>query len=254
MHRFLLLSILVMLHALVSEAAPARPNILVVLVDDMGWADIASYGGEIHTPTLDTLAANGLRFRHFHNEARCAPTRNALMTGLHMQTASVDPNASLPAMRTDNNVTIPELLGTIGYRTYFTGKWHLGNTAAKSPTSRGFQQAYGHGSLAAGAGGSYWDTNLLKFVSPNGEISPIVYDGSDVDATMPYYKVDAVTDYLMKYLDHHYGKGDDAPFFVYLAYNAPHFRLQARKEVINLYTDVGQDPAETNDVARSLPR
>ncbi|MCF7848641.1 MAG: arylsulfatase [Kiritimatiellales bacterium] len=248
MRQCLLVVLLFMFHAAVCSAVPTRPNILVVLVDDMGWADIASYGGEIHTPTLDTLAATGLRFRHFHNEARCSPTRNALMTGLHMQTASVDPNASLPAMRTDNNVTIPELLGTIGYRTYFTGKWHLGNTVAKSPTSRGFQQAYGHGALAAGSGGSYWDTNLLNFVSSNGEISPIVYDGSDADATMPYYKVNSVTDYLMKYLDHHYSKGDDAPFFAYLAYNAPHFRLQAPKDVINLYTDIGQDPAATNDV------
>jgi len=249
MRRLLYLLIFMLLCLSAGKAVPTRPNILVVLVDDMGWADIASYGGEIYTPTLDTLAANGLRFRHFHNEARCSPTRNALMTGLHMQTASVDPNKSLPAMRTDNNVTIPELLGTLGYRTYFTGKWHLGNTEAQSPTSRGFQQAYGNGAIAAGAGGGlYWDTNLYGFVSSDGEVSPIVYDGSDPDATMPYYKVDAITDYLMKYFDHHYGKGDDTPFFVYLAYNAPHFRLQARKEIIDLYTDIGQDPATTNDV------
>jgi len=94
--------------------AAERPNVLVILVDDMGWSDIGPYGGEIHTPALERLAANGLRFRHFYNEARCSPTRIALMTGLHMQTAAVDPNASLPNLRTDNNATLPEVLGANG--------------------------------------------------------------------------------------------------------------------------------------------
>ncbi len=126
--RLLLNSLALLLCA--SALANTRPNVLVILVDDMGWSDIGPYGGEIHTPALDSLAANGVRFRHFYNEARCSPTRIALMSGLHMQAGGVDPNASLPNLRTDNNATLAELLGANGYRTYMAGKWHLGPKAS----------------------------------------------------------------------------------------------------------------------------
>lgn len=221
----------IILHSLVlllcsPLAAAERPNILVVLVDDMGWSDISPYGGEIHTPTLERLAENGLRFRHFYNEARCAPTRIALMTGLHMQTAGVDPNASLPNLRTDNNATIPELLGGSGYRTYFAGKWHLGTLAnARDPISRGFQHAFGQGPNADGAGNDYWALGFTyNLVSSNNEITPTNYPPGT------FYKTDADADYVLKFLDHHYAKQDGKPFFIYLACNAPHFRLQAPVE------------------------
>lgn len=241
-NRILFWSLLAMSCA--SLGAAQRPNILVVLVDDMGWSDIGPYGGEIHTPTLSTLATNGLRFRHFYNEARCSPTRIALMTGLHMQSAGVDPNASLPNLRTDNNVTIPELLATNGYRTYFSGKWHLGvRVDGRDPVSRGFQQAFGQGVNADGAGGDYWgDGEVYGFVSSNGEITATNYPPGG------FYKTDANTDYVLKYLDHHFGKHDGAPFFIYLAHNAPHFRLQAPLDYINKYTDAGDtnNPADAD--------
>lgn len=224
--------------------AAERPNVLVILVDDMGWSDIGPYGGEIHTPALERLAANGLRFRHFYNEARCSPTRIALMTGLHMQTAAVDPNASLPNLRTDNNATLPEVLGANGYRTYFAGKWHLGTRAnGRDPVSRGFQHAFGQGANADGAGNDYWALGFTyALVSSNNEITPTNYPPGT------FYKTDADTDYVLKFLDHHYGKKDGKPFFVYLACNAPHFRLQAPVEYINKYTDVGDtnNPADAD--------
>ncbi|MCF7816335.1 MAG: arylsulfatase [Kiritimatiellales bacterium] len=226
------------------SAASNRPNILVVLVDDLGWSDIAPYGSEIHTPTLDTLAANGLRFRHFYNEARCSPTRAALMTGLHMQTCGIDPSASLPPLRIDNNATIPEILDANGYRSYFAGKWHLGVKAdGRDPISRGFGQAFGPGVDADGNQTDYWaDGATYGFVSGNGELSPIDY------APGTFYTTDAYTDYTLKYLDYHFGKGDGAPFFIYQAFNAPHWYLEAPKDITDLYTDIGQDPATTNDV------
>ncbi|MFA6172912.1 MAG: arylsulfatase [Kiritimatiellales bacterium] len=227
-----------------SVAAADRPNVLMVLVDDMGWSDIAPYGSEIYTPTLSTLAANGLRFRHFYNEARCSPSRMALLTGLHMQTAGNNPNSSLPDLRTDNNVTVPEVLKANGYRTYFAGKWHLGAaTNSCDPVSRGFQQTFGPQTATAdGNQTDYWgDGPVYQFVSSNGEISSNNY------APGTFYTTDAYTDYALKYLDHHFSKGDGAPFCIYLAYNAPHWYLQAPKEVTDLYTDIGQNAATTND-------
>lgn len=237
----------------------ALPNVLMVLVDDMGWADTSPYGGEIQTPTIQRLADHGLRFREFHNEARCAPTRNALMSGLHVQTSATDPNNELPPMRIDNNVTIAEMLRSVGYRTYHSGKWHLSEyvnqanyTPLSSPTHRGFDYAYNAslwgGNLADHHGlGLYWDEPQFTLYPPASEITPIRYDGTDGRATMPYYKTDADTDYAIEYLNHHFAKGDDKPFFIYLAYNAPHFYLQSPKDRINRYTDVGDaNPADTD--------
>ena len=227
-----------------SAAAPERPNVLVVLVDDMGWSDIAPYGSEIYTPTLSTLAANGLRFRHFYNEARCSPSRAALMTGMHMQTVGDNPSGSLPDLRPDNNVTIPEVLKANGYRTYFAGKWHLGSkTNNCDPVSRGFQQTFGpQTDTGDGNQNEYWgDGQVYALVSSNGEISSNNY------ASGTFYTTDAYTDYALKYLDHHFSKGDGAPFCIYMAYNAPHWYLQAPKEITDLYTDIGQDTATTND-------
>lgn len=245
--------------------ATNRPNILVVLVDDMGWSDIAPYGGEIHTPTLSRLAAGGLRFRHFYNEARCSPSRMALLTGLHMQSVAHEPNDALPFLRTDNNVTIPEVLSANGYRTYFAGKWHLGyRSALRNPLNRGFQHVFGQGPNADGAGGEYWGDGVnYKFISSTDEISPLTYSTAYSHSYPPeslayttdsflttdnFYTTDANTDYVLKYLEHHSAKNDGAPFFIYLAYNAPHFDLQAPKALIDLYTDVGQSSTAANDV------
>jgi|GEM_PF-438687 Arylsulfatase A and related enzymes len=237
------------------------PNVLVVLVDDMGWSDLAPFGGEIHTPTMQRLADNGLRFRHFYNEARCAPTRCALLTGMHVQRSSTKPNHNLPPLRIDNNVTIAEMLKSIGYRTYHTGKWHVSEyqvqaeyTPLQAPTNRGFDYAFNGGlwggKLADGVGGGYWNPNEFSLCPPDGEIVQIKYDGTDPRATVPYFKTNAHGDYMLEYFRHHFGKNDGRPFFAYLAFHAPHFHLSAPRERINRYTDVADSNPGDADVYR----
>lgn len=247
----------------VQAPSNSLPNVLVVLVDDMGWADISPYGGEIRTPTLQRLADNGIRFRAFHNEARCAPTRNALLTGLHVQTAATDPNHNLPPIRIDNNVTIAEMLRSVGYRTYHSGKWHLSEyvnqanyTPLSSPTNRGFNYAFNAslwgGNLADHHGlGTYWNGQDFTLYPPNAEIVPIRYDGTDTRASrVPFFKTDADADYVIEYLNHHFAKNDGKPFMVYWADNAPHFDLSAPKERINLYTDIADPNPGDEDIYR----
>ncbi|MBB5350705.1 arylsulfatase A-like enzyme [Haloferula luteola] len=245
----------------VSASSGDLPNVLVVLVDDMGWSDISPYGGEIQTPTLQRLADHGLRFRDFHNEGRCAPTRNALLSGLHVQTSATKPNNNLPAMRIDNNVTIAEMLRTAGYRTYISGKWHISEyqnqadyTPLSSPTHRGFDYAFNAslwgGNLADNHALGYWNPAEYDLCPADSEILPIRYDGTDPRATLPFFQTDAKTDYALEYLNHHYGKGDDKPFFLYVAYGAPHFHLSAPKELIDRYTDIADAHPEDEDIYR----
>ncbi len=249
--------------ATVSAPATNLPNVLIVVADDMGWSDISPYGGEIYTPTLARLASNGLRFREFHNEARCAPTRQALLSGLHVQTSATKPNNNLPAMRIDNNVTIAEMLRSVGYRTYLSGKWHLSEYAVQadytplsSPTHRGFDYAFNNslwgGHLADGhSDGLYWESNLFELCPSNAEIAPIRYDGTDSRASrVPFFKTDADYDYALTYLNHHYSKQDGKPFFLLITDNAPHFYLSAPKDRINLYTDVADTNAADTDIYR----
>src|SRR5579885_3547174 len=126
-----------------SPAAP--PNIVVILSDDMGFSDLGCYGGEIQTPNLDRLAAGGLRFTQFYNTARCCPSRASLLTGLYPHQAGVGlmtADLGLPGYRghlNDRCVTLAEVLRSAGYRTYLSGKWHLGTP---DPIARGFDEAY----------------------------------------------------------------------------------------------------------------
>ncbi|RYD54771.1 MAG: hypothetical protein EOP83_21910, partial [Verrucomicrobiaceae bacterium] len=152
-------------NATVTQAAPPspRPNVVVILVDDMGWGDLGCYGSEIPTPNIDSLAANGVRFRQFYQSARCSPTRCSILTGLYPQQAAVDPSAALPNLRNDNNVTFAELLGSDGYRTYHAGKWHLGGNALL-PENRGFQHAWRFANGTAHSA-DCWNQSLYTFVS-----------------------------------------------------------------------------------------
>ncbi len=118
--------------------ATERPNVIVILADDLGWSDLGCYGSEIPTPNIDALAAGGVRFRQFYNSARCSPSRCSLLTGLYPHQAAMEPGNPLPDLRDDNNLTCAELLGLNGYRTYMAGKWHLGN-GKLLPENRGFQ-------------------------------------------------------------------------------------------------------------------
>jgi len=210
-----------------------RPNILLVLVDDMGWADLGCYGSEIRTPNIDALATNGLRFRQFYNGAKCSPSRASLLTGLYPQQVAVDTAASLPTLRTNNNITIAESLRAHGYRTYMAGKWHLGsNVVGQRTYDRGFMHVFGTGSDTSGAGGDYWRVGDYNLVSPSNEIPKRTYGAGS------FYHTDAVVDHALDFLDHHLKKADGVPFFIYLPFQAPHFDLQAPKALADTYLSI----------------
>jgi arylsulfatase len=216
---------------LVLGAAPSlaaeRPNVLIVLADDLGWSDLGCYGGEIQTPHLDELARQGVRFTQFYTCARCCPSRAALLTGLYPHQAGVGlmtGDQQLPGYRghlTDRCVTVAELLGQAGYYTCMSGKWHL---AKPGPTERGFADYYG----MLGGFGSFWDAGLYQRL-PAGRPQRTYEKGR-------FYATDAITDHALDFLAE--GRKQEKPFFLYLAYNAPHFPLHAPKEVIDRYVRV----------------
>ena len=213
--------------ALSASGAPGagrKPDIVLIMVDDMGYSDIGCYGGEVHTPNLDALAANGLRFRQFYNNAKCGPTRASLLTGLYSQQVGEG--------RMANAVTIAEALRPAGYRTLMTGKWH----APSIPVKRGFDRYFG---LCDGCC-NFWNPGPRR----PGEPEPgrknyprrWAIDGREYRPWTPpkkFYTTDAFTDYAVGYLDE-YGR-EDKPIFLYLAYTAPHYPLHAWPEDIAKY-------------------
>jgi arylsulfatase len=242
---------------LAAAATPAKPNIVVILVDDMGWSDLGCYGGEIPTPHLDALAKNGVRFTQFYNTGRCCPTRASLLTGLyphqagmgHMTTPRVDAaGAMLPGYTgqlNDRNVTIAELLRDAGYFTAMTGKWHVGQNLGTTPWGRGFDR-----SLNAAAGGFYY---------PEGGKAKLFLNGRDVGAggqggvPKEWYSTDLWTDFGLRFIDE--ARAEKKPFFLYLAHNAPHFPLQAPAEEIARFRGkfmAGWDQLRVERYARQL--
>lgn len=214
-----------------APAQAERPNIVLILADDLGYSDLGCYGGEIHTPRLDRLSHEGLRMTQMYNAARCCSTRAALLTGLYPHQAGVgdmSADQGLPGYRgflTDRCVTVPTLLGDAGYRTYMSGKWHLrgeGNPEC-IPTQRGFDEFFGHFRAYA----SYYRQDLFVRL-PEGRPMRDYKDS-------PFYATDALTDYAIDFMRE--AQHDSAPFFLYLAYNAPHFPLQAPKQVIDSYVE-----------------
>lgn len=215
-----------------------RPNIILIMSDDMGYSDLGCYGGEINTPNLDALAGKGVRFTQFYNSGRSCPTRASLMTGLyphqtgigHMTNDPENPVAfdiNLPGYRgflNRNSVTIAEVLKKAGYTTLMTGKWHLGmHKQERWPLQRGFDRFYG---ILAGA------SNFFKPVHPRG----ITLDNQAIEIDDPdYYTTDAFTDYAIHFIQEAREKDSEQPFFLYLAYNAPHWPLQAPPEVVDKY-------------------
>ena len=208
-------------------AAAPRPNIIVILVDDMGFSDIGCYGSEIPTPNLDKLAANGLRFTQFYNTGRCCPTRASILTGLYPHQAGVGhmtEDGGEPGYRgrlNDRCVTIAEVLDGAGYFTAMSGKWHVGQNHGVVPWERGFQR-----SLNSPAGGFYY---------PQGKRAQLFLNGKALADDAPelpknWYTTDLYTDFGIKFIDE--GLAAKKPFFLYLAYNAPHFPLQAPADEI----------------------
>ncbi len=201
-----------------------RPNIVVIMADDMGFSDAGCYGGEIATPHIDSLAQEGIRFTQFYNCARCVPTRASLLTGLYPQ--QVDGTHS---------VTIAEVLREAGYRTLMSGKWH-GHPGL--PTENGFDRYYG---VISGSCNFFNPGNQRPGepvpAKDYGQIRPFSIDGRVIKPYTPedpnWYATDAFTDYALDYLDE-YAK-EDRPFFLYLAFTAPHHPLQAPQEEIDKY-------------------
>jgi arylsulfatase A-like enzyme len=202
---------------------PSRPNILIILADDLGYSDLGCYGGEIQTPHLDGLAANGLRFTQFYNTARCWPSRAALLTGYYAQAVRRD---TVPGVRSGGQgkrpgwaKLLPEMLRPLGYRSYHSGKWHVDGM----PLANGFDRSYYVEDI-----GRYFNPRVL---SENDQKLPPVKPGSG------YYTTTAIADHGVKYLRGHAEKQGNQPFFLYLAFNAPHFPLQAGPEDVARYRD-----------------
>ncbi|GAA4431205.1 arylsulfatase [Ravibacter arvi] len=224
-------------------SSDSRPNIIYIMADDMGYSDLGCYGGEIRTPNLDRLASNGIKFRSFYNNARCCPTRASLLTGRypheagmgHMVTpdgAEVKPGPYQGFI--DNRYpTIAEYLKQGGYRTYMAGKWHVGERPEHWPLRRGFDHFFG---LINGATGYYGVIPQEK-----GKRHIVLEDKEFGTSAEGFYITDAFTDHAIRYLNKHNKENPKAPFFLYLAYTAPHFPLHAPEEDVAPYEKVYSD-------------
>ena len=179
-----------------------RPNIVLIMADDLGFSDLGCYGSEIETPNLDQLASQGLRLNQFYNTAKCHSSRICLLTGLYMFQAGNN--------KMDKGVTIAEVLANAGYRTMMSGKWHV----EAEPTDRGFQRYFGH---LSGATNFFHGDNTFRL---NG--TPFEVPKED------FYTTDQITDYALEFLSE--DVDSDQPFFLYVAYNAPHYPLHVKKK------------------------
>ena len=234
-----------------SAQQDTRPNILVILADDMGFSDLGCYGGEIHTPNLDKLAAEGLRFTHFYNTSRSCPTRASLLTGLYQHQAGIgrmtfdDHQPGYRGTMTHNGVTIAEALKENGYQTAWVGKWHIAETPLRPdqrqwlahqvqhdefapkdnyPINRGFQDCYGtiYGVV------DYFDP--FSLISGDKPVNSVPDD---------YYSTIALADTAVAYVNKY--AETDKPFFMYLAFHSPHWPLHALPEDIEKYKDTYKD-------------
>ena len=230
-------------------SGPGRPNIVLILADDLGYSDIGSYGGEIATPNLDSLAAGGIRFAQFYNAARCVPTRASLLTGQYPHTAGLghmNYDAGEPGYRGTLNqqtATIAEVLGAGGYQTHMSGKWHLtakpgpGSDSLSWPKQRGFDSFFG---TLPGHGSFYSPAGLMR-------------DNEFVEVGGDFFYTDAISSDAADYIRR--AAASNEPFFLYVAYTAPHYPLHARSETIDEYAgvyDIGWDALRENRRKRLL--
>jgi arylsulfatase len=227
-----------------TSAQPAgRPNIVVILVDDMGWSDVGAYGGEIATPALDRLAANGLRFTQFYSTPRCSPTRASLLTGLyphqagmgHLDNVIREGSVGTTGRLNQQSVTLAEMLREAGYFTAMAGKWHLGQQNGTPPWQRGFDRV-----LNIRAGGIFFPNQDFP---GGGELTkrgrePLYLDGTPISHDSPLLGQNWYTTYLwsefsLKFVDE--AQKARKPFFLYIPHNAPHFPLMAPPDLIAKY-------------------
>ena len=221
-------------------AAAERPNIILIMVDDMGFSDLGYHGGEIQTPHIDALAHGGVRFAQFYNSGRCCPTRATLMTGNHPHQTGIGHMTLSPTKKpkrnrppayqgylNENCVTIAQSLKQHGYATLMAGKWHLGHDQPSCwPLQRGFDKYFG---CIAGATRFFHPEHPRGMTLGNDQIAA----SSTTDEA--FYTTDAFTDYAMRFVSEHQTNHRAQPFFLYLAYTAPHWPLQAFEDDIARY-------------------
>lgn len=248
-----MLARLVLLLATTTASAADKPNIVLIMADDMGYTDIGCYGSEIETPVLDGLAENGVRFTQFYNTSRCCPTRAALLTGLYSHQAGIGlmtGDRGYDAYRGDLNrrcVTLAEALGPAGYRNYMSGKWHVTKHTKPNadnsnwPRQRGFDRFYG---TIIGAGSFYDPATLCRdnmFITPEND--------PEYQPERFYYS-DAISDNAVRYVSDHYKSDADKPFFLYVAYTSAHWPMHAFDEDIARYKGKYDDGYESIRQAR----
>ncbi|MEA5403807.1 arylsulfatase [Arcicella sp. DC2W] len=215
-------------------AQTKKPNIILVMVDDMGYSDLGAYGSEINTPNIDKLAFEGIRLKEFYNNSICAPTRASLITGQYPHKAGVgyfDVNLGLAPYQgflNKESLTFGEVLKTAGYNTFLSGKWHVGKDKSVWPTQRGFDQFYG----ILGGGANYFDAEDIPLGKPY-PVALIENNQQIHPKSNSYYFTDEVTNHAIKFISE--PTNQEKPFFLYLAYTAPHWPLQALPEDIAKY-------------------
>ncbi len=247
----------------IPSTAPAadtarRPNIVVILGDDMGYSDIGAFGSEIRTPNLDALAKDGVRFTNFYTHASSSPTRATLLSGVDTHVSGLGnmdewtaPNQTgVPGYEgylNDRVATLPGLLKDSGYHTYMVGKWHLGKNPNQIPAARGFERDF---SLLDGAG-SYWDMTNFTGASP---LSVFTEDGRYLNKLPDdYYATKTYTDKMISFIDANHGDGK--PFFAYVAHQAPHDPYHLPREWRNRHVgeyDKGWDAVRQERLKRQI--
>ncbi len=242
----------------VAADTPRRPNIVIILGDDLGVSDMGAFGSEIKTPNLDSLANAGVRFTNFYTHATCSPTRSMLLSGVdthinglgNMDEWAAPNQFNAPGYEgylNDRVTTLPQVLKDAGYHTYMVGKWHLGKSPDKIPAARGFERDF---TLLDGAG-SYWDMTNFAAVSPK---SVFTEDGKYLtELPKDYYATKTYTDKLISFIDAN--RGDGKPFFAYVSHQAPHDPFHLPKEWRNRHVgeyDKGWDAVRQERLARQI--
>ena len=243
MKRITILSVIVVICFLFVSSpllARERPNILLVMADDMGWTDLGSFGSEIDTPNLDALAQRGVKFTDFHTSVSCSPTRSMLLSGTDNHLAGLGNMGEMlrPEQRgkpgyegylNDRVVSLAEVLRMGGYHTYMAGKWHLGHDPEQFPHARGFERSF---SMLFG-GASYWN-DMFGMLAVHEEVAEFVLDDKRLkELPGDFYGTRSYTDFLIESISEN--RDDGKPFFAYLAFTAPHDPLHVPEPWLSKY-------------------
>lgn len=240
-----------------AQSNATRPNIVLIMVDDMGYSDLGIYGSEISTPNLDRLAKEGIRLREFYNNSICAPTRASLLTGQYPHKAGIgyfDINLGLPPYQgylNRESLTLGEVFRSGGYSTLLSGKWHVGRDSLSWPNQRGFDRFYG----ILGGASAYFDVKPMPYGNSPAPVTLLKNNVRQYPKDNSFYFTDEVGNQAIQFLDeqHNQTKSTNRPFFLYVAFTAPHWPLQALPEDIAKYKgrfDIGWDSLRAERLKR----